>query len=75
MRRIVVVSIIGAVVLVVALLTYIRVGWNEMVQACDIEGLQSEDGTHTSVAYSWSWQPLGFTCTYEDGSSETSLWF
>ena len=30
---------------------------------------------HKSVSYDWSWQPLGFQCTYDNGKTETSLWF
>ena len=29
----------------------------------------------SSVEFGWSWSPLGFTCTYGDGTAETSLWF
>jgi len=52
---------------------YVRVGWDQMVTACTSDS----PGHHptSSVEFGWSWSPLGFTCTYGDGTAETSLWF
>ena len=61
-----VLAVVGLLVLSVAVAGYVRVGWWRMESAC------SRDD---SVSYDWSWQPLGFQCTYGDGTGETSLWF
>lgn len=52
--------------------TYVRVGWWRMESACSLE--DAHGSAHTSVSYSWSWQPLGFQCRYDDGKTSTSLW-
>jgi len=61
--------------LVVCLLTsavlYVAIGWRGMESAC----LSNDTGESDSVAYGWSWQPLGFQCTFGNGSTRTSLWF
>jgi hypothetical protein len=43
------------------------------VSACPLD--DAHEPLHSSVAYGWSWQPLGFRCTYDDGGSRTSVWF
>ena len=63
-----------ATVLVSALI-YLRVGWDRMESHCIATPRGSESPAHSSVQFSWTWMPLGFTCTYEDDSTETSLWF
>jgi hypothetical protein len=60
------------VVLLVATALYVRVGWWRMESACGADG---PDSVRTSVSYGWSWQPLGFRCTYGNGDTETALWF
>ena len=52
---------------------YFRVGWTRMEAACsaDSPGARSWQ----SVEFSWSWDPTGFQCTYDDGRRRTSLWF
>ena len=66
--------LVGATfVVVLAVALYYRVGWTQMENQCPSGGptaRRADDG----VSYTWSWQPLGFTCTYGDGSSDTSLW-
>ena len=52
---------------------YLRVGWSRMESACVLDGPRGS--VHNSVSYDWSWQPLGFQCTYDNGKTETSLWF
>ena len=47
-------------------------GWFALQSACSLDGPDGQ--VHSSVEYSWSWSPLGFTCTYDDGTSETSRW-
>ena len=67
---------VGAVVLLATLLAvaaYLRVGWSRMESECSLS--DAEGHIHRSVSYGWSWQPVGFTCTYDNGQSETSLWF
>jgi len=54
-----------------AVAAYLRVGWSRMESECSLNDAEG----HRSVSYDWSWQPLGFTCTYDNGQSETSLWF
>ncbi|GAA5156698.1 hypothetical protein GCM10023340_45240 [Nocardioides marinquilinus] len=66
-----------AVLLVVVLLpvvatAYYRVGWWRMESACSLS--DATGSVHDSVSYAWTWSPPGFTCTYDDGSTETSLW-
>ncbi len=51
---------------------YAAVGWHAMESACSLDG--AEGPLHMGISYTWSWSPLGFTCTYDDGTSETSLW-
>jgi hypothetical protein len=60
------------VLLVVTGLVYYRVGWSRMESSCSLSDATGQ--IHDSVSYDWTWQPLGFTCTYDDGSAETSLW-
>ena len=62
-----------AVVLLVLALVYVRVGWWRMEAACTTESVGGRPVS--SVAFGWSWTPPGFTCTYADGSTESSLWF
>lgn len=52
---------------------YFRVGWWRMESACSLDDVHGS--VHNSVSYDWSWQPLGFQCTYDNGKTETSLWF
>ena len=59
-------------VLVVSAL-YLRVGWWRMESACSLD--DAHGSSRSSVSYGWSWQPLGFRCTYDDGESRTSVWF
>ena len=64
------VILLAALVLV---LGYVRVGWDRMEQASTADppgNLQA-----SSVAFGWSWSAPGFTCTYDDGQSRSSLWF
>lgn len=65
----------GAVILLLAFLVvaYMRVGWWQMESECSLG--DADGAIHSSVTYDWSWEPLGFTCTYDNGQSETSLWF
>jgi hypothetical protein len=62
-----------AVLLAVSVAVYMRVGWWRMESACNAD---PPGANHSrSVALGWSWRPLGFQCTYGDGSRRTSLWF
>lgn len=69
----VLIAALAVIALVAGAVVYTRIGWSRMENACasDGPGAPQRDG----VSHSWGWQPLGFTCTYSDGSSETSLWF
>jgi hypothetical protein len=62
--------VLGVVILGAA---YYRVGWSRMESECGANPPGAPD--HGSVAFSWSWKPVGFHCSYEDGSEKTSLWF
>lgn len=68
-------ALFGAVVIVVVLGTgYLRVGWQRMESACTADG--PGDQPYSSVAFSWSWSPVGFQCAYDDGDRvDTSLWW
>ena len=72
MKRVVAVGAAVAM-LVVASFMYVRAGWTRMEDDCgaDPPGLQSGQ----TVRCSWSWSPLGFQCTFDDGHQRTSLWF
>ncbi len=60
-------------VLAIVLATYARVGWSHMIAECSAD---PPGGHHwRSVQYGWSWSPIGFQCTYNDGRQRTSLWF
>lgn len=71
-RRATAFGVLLVVCLIVAF-AYLRIGWDRMVTACTADS----PGHHptSSVEFGWSWSPLGFTCTYGDGTAETSLWF
>lgn len=66
---------VGVILLVVAVLVlgYVRVGWDRMEQACTAD--PPGNPQVSSVAFGWSWSAPGFTCTYGDGQSRSSLWF
>jgi hypothetical protein len=64
---------VAVLALLVATALYFRVGWWRMESACSLDNGQGS--THNSVSYGWSWQPLGFQCTYDNGETDTSLWF
>jgi hypothetical protein len=67
------IAVAAAILLVlVATALYLRVGWSRMESACSLG--DSHGQIHDSVSYGWSWQPLGFHCTYDDGETSTSLW-
>jgi hypothetical protein len=71
-RRKTALLLVATVALLIAGPVYYRVGWYGMESACTTSDALGQ--THESVAFSWTWHPLGFTCTYDDGSSQTSLW-
>ncbi|GEM_PF-1877266 len=74
-------------VLVVALvvpislgLSYLAAGWYRMDQTCSTEAAVPEGGVPETVSYAWTWEPLGFTCTWAgavggDDVSRTKLWW
>lgn len=64
---------LAAGVLVLLMLAYGRFGWSRMETACTADPPRS--GPWDSVETRWSWSPLGFQCTYDDGRQRTSLWF
>ena len=68
-------AVVGVLVVACAILTlaYVRIGWDQMVTACTADGPTQHPSS--SVEFGWSWSPLGFRCTYDDGTADTSLWF
>ncbi len=67
------IAVAAAILLVlVATALYFRVGWSRMESACSLD--DSHGQIHNSVSFGWSWQPLGFQCTYDNGETSTSLW-
>ncbi|HEU5042614.1 MAG TPA: hypothetical protein VFT75_00595 [Nocardioidaceae bacterium] len=65
--------LVVVVACVVVVLGYVRIGWDRMVTACTSDSPRHHPTS--SVEFGWSWSPPGFTCTYGDGTAETSLWF
>lgn len=64
---------VTAILLVlVATALYLSVGWSRMESACSLD--EAHGQIHSSVYYGWSWQPVGFQCTYDNGQTSTSLW-
>ena len=59
--------------LLVLVVSYVRIGWDRMETACTADGPGEAEAS--SVQFTWSWWPPGFTCAYDDGRTETSLWF
>lgn len=66
-------TFVAVIVLGLVVAVYARIGWSRMEADCTAER-PGEEGKG-SVSFSWSWNPTGFTCTYADGGTETSLWF
>jgi hypothetical protein len=67
------VALLIVLALAIATLAYARVGWTRMEAEC---GSDPRLGEHAGeVSYSWSWNPTGFQCSYDDGTVQTSLWF
>lgn len=69
------VAVLAGLVAVLALFlsAYTQVEYSRMDAACSTD---APGGHHwQSVHYSWSWKPVGFQCTYDDGHRRTSLWF
>jgi hypothetical protein len=60
-------------VLAASVAIYVRIGWWRMESACSLDDARGP--VAKSVSYGWSWQPLGFRCTYDNGTADTSLWF
>jgi hypothetical protein len=71
--RLVLAVAVGVLVVLVMTVLYLRFGWWKMESACSLNNARGQ--IHNSVSYDWSWQPLGFQCTYDNGKTETSLWF
>ena len=59
--------------LAVALAIYVRVGGDRMETAWSAN--PPGGPSWHAVGYGWSWKPLGFQCTYDDGRRRSSLWF
>ncbi len=72
MKRLVMAVSVG-LLLVVAGAAYFRVGWWRMETACNADPPGGPQWN--SVELGWSWNPVGFQCTYDDGTQRTSLWF
>ena len=63
-----------------AALVYMAVGWQRMDAACSTDEAVPPGASGSSVAFGWSWSPLGLACTWpaEDGSADisiTKLWW
>jgi hypothetical protein len=74
-RRLSTAVAIGVIVLTLAFLVvgYVRAGWNRMEEVCTADPPGGQQVS--SVAYGWSWSAPGFTCTYDNGRTRSSLWF
>jgi hypothetical protein len=71
--RLVVAVVVAVFVVLLITVLYLRIGWWKMESACSLNNAGGH--IHNSVSYDWSWHPLGFQCTYDNGKTETSLWF
>lgn len=67
------IAVVVVVSLAIGTVLYVRVGWWRMEAACSRDA--TGDTRPSGVSYDWTWQPVGFTCTFTDGTSQTSLWF
>ena len=58
--------LVVAVLVVGSMVGYFGVGWSRMESACTAE----PPGTPAvrSVEFGWSWTPLEFQCTYDNGA-------
>jgi hypothetical protein len=69
--------LVGVLCAAIAVAAYARLGWWRMEDTCSANPLGAR--TVHEVSYSWSWKPLGFTCSYtggeRNGETRTSLWF
>lgn len=65
---------VGLVLVPLIVMTYVRLGWSRMEQVC-LADPPGETRDTRSVELGWSWTAPGFSCTYADGRTETSLWF
>jgi hypothetical protein len=63
---------LAILVLLAATALYYRLGTWRQESACSLN--DAHGAIHNSVSYGWSWHPLGFQCTYDNGQTDTSLW-
>ena len=52
---------------------FFRIGWTRASNACTRDDVAPAGSS--GAANDWSWWPPGFTCTWDDGTSRTSLWW
>ncbi len=73
------VSLVSALAVGVAVLIFAAFGWHRMDVECRDPQVVPAAATDTAVNFSWSWSPLGFTCTWPAEDSEevsiTKLWW
>ena len=67
------VGLVIAMAIAVAVLVFAAFGWQRMDVECRDPDVVPFEATATSVDFSWSWAPLGFTCTWPAGDDEVSL--
>lgn len=73
-------AITGIVVIGTLALGYLAAGWDRMDAACSQESAVPTGGSPTHLSYDWTWEPLGFTCTWDgeaggEDVSVTKLWW
>lgn len=73
------VALVTVAAVAVAVLVFAAFGWSRMDEQCRHPDMVPTGATATSVEFSWSWMPLGFTCTWpvQDSSdvTVTKLWW
>lgn len=52
-----------------------QVGWDGALNACSTEEYLPDGATQGTAAHRWTWVPLGYTCTWDNGASLTKLWW
>lgn len=73
------VTLVTLVAVAVGVLGFAAFGWSRMDTECRHPDLVPAGSTAAAVEFSWSWDPLGFTCTWPVQDSRdvsvTKLWW
>ena len=68
------VALVTVAAVAVSVLVFAAFGWSRMDAECRQPEVMPAGATAESVEFSWSWSPVGFTCTWPiQGSSDVSM--